>query len=116
MLVVAGCFAGENKYGTAVRTTVGSGLESVGARAGGGQVGSAGRWVAANRGWLRVVAVLVGVVVLFWGNQPTTERLWWALATVVVGLALIEVLVGAGSNTREQAPIAPADDPPVAAI
>ena len=40
VLVVAGCFAGENKYGTAVRTTVASGLENIGARAGGGQVRS----------------------------------------------------------------------------
>ena len=29
-LVVAGCFAGENRYGTAIRTTVASGLESSG--------------------------------------------------------------------------------------
>ncbi len=111
VLVVAGCFAGENKYGTAVRTTLASGLESVGARAGGGQVGSSGRWVAANRGWLRVVVVLVGVVVLLWGNQPTTERLWWSLATVVVGLALIEVLIGAGNDHRAREPISPADPP-----
>jgi hypothetical protein len=57
------------------------------------------------------VVVLVGVVVLLWGNQPTTERLWWSLATVVVGLALIEVLVGAGSDSRAREPIPPADPP-----
>ena len=104
VLVVAGCFAGQNKYGTAVRTTVASGLENVGARAGGGQVGTVGRWVAANRTWLRVVAVALGVLVLLWGNQISMERLWWALATVVVALAAIQVLVGAGQDTREAEP------------
>ena len=64
VFVLAGWFAGENRYGTAVRTTVASGLESMGARVGDGQVGAAGRWVAANRGWLRVVAVVLGAVVL----------------------------------------------------
>jgi hypothetical protein len=33
------------------------------------------------------------------------------LATVVVGLALIEVLVGAGSDSRAREPIPPADPP-----
>ncbi len=98
--VLAGWFAGENRYGTAVRTTVASGLASMGARVGDGQVGAAGRWVAANRGWLRVVAVVLGAVVLLWGNQISMERLWWSLATVVVGLAAIQFLVGAGRDVR----------------
>jgi hypothetical protein len=102
-------FAGENKYGTAVRTTLASGLENIGARAGEGQVGAAGRWVAANRGWLRVGAVLVGVVVLLWGNQVSMERLWWSLATVVVGLAAIQILIGAGQDTREAGPLPQGD-------
>ena len=59
------------------------------------------------------VVVLVGVVVLLWGNKPTTERLWWSLATVVVGLALLEILVGAGGDTRDREPIPPAVTPPV---
>ena len=100
VLVVAGWFAGENRYGTAVRTTVASGLENMGTRAGGGQVGAAGRWVAANRGWLRVVAVVLGAVVLLWGNQISMERLWWSLATVVVCLVAIQILVGAGRDVR----------------
>ena len=105
LFVLAGWFAGENKYGTAVRTTVASGLETIGARAGDGQVGAAGRWVAGNRGWLRVVAVVLGAVVLLWGNQISMDRLWWSLATVVVGLAAIQVLVGASRDVRG----APAD-------
>ena len=109
VLVVAGCFAGENKYGTAVRRTLASGLENIGARAGGGQVGAAGRWVATNRGWLRVVAVALGVVVLLWGNQVSMERLWWSLATVVVGLAVLQILIGAAKDTREAGPVPQAD-------
>jgi hypothetical protein len=104
LLVVAGCFAGANRYGTAVRTTLASGLESLGERLGGDQVGTAGRWVAGNAGWLRVLVVLVGVLVLVWGNQITMERFWWSLATVVLGLSVVQVLVGAGRDTRVAAP------------
>ena len=61
VLVVAGLFAGENTYSTALRATVAPGIENVGARARQGQVGAARGW-AANRRWPHVV-VLVGVVV-----------------------------------------------------
>ena len=104
-LVVAGCFAGENRYGTAIRTTVASGLESIGARTHGGRVGAAGGWVAVNRAWLRVVAVVLGAVVLLWGNQVSMERLWWALATIVVALAGIQILVGSAADTLEEEPL-----------
>jgi hypothetical protein len=108
LLVVAGCLAGPNRYGTAVRTSLGSGLESLGARLGGDHVGTAGRWVGANQGWLRVVVVLVGVLALAWGNQITMERFWWSLAAVVVGLSVLQVLVGAGQVAHVAAP--PEDD------
>ena len=49
--------------------TVAGGLEGVGARLADGPVGGAGRWVAANAGWLRVVVGVLGVVVLLWGND-----------------------------------------------
>jgi len=111
VLVLAGCFAGENKYGTAVRTTVASGLESIGSRAGGGQVRSTGRWVAANRAWLRVAAVILGLVVLLWGNEVSLERLWWSLATVVVGLAVVQILIGAGGDAPDGEPIPPLSAP-----
>ena len=55
----------------------------------------------ANRGWLRIVAVILGVAVLLWGNQISMERLWWSLATVVVGMAAIQILVGAGKDTLQ---------------
>ena len=58
------------------------------------------------RGFL---SVLVGVVVLLWGNQVSMERLWWSLATVVVGLAAIQILIGAGQDTREAGPLPQGD-------
>ncbi|MDZ5662194.1 hypothetical protein SFC79_10500 [Nocardioides sp. S-58] len=97
-LVVAGCFAGTNAYGTAVRTRLASALEGTGARLGGDSVGATGRWVAGNRAWLRVLVVLAGGVVLLWGNQVSMERFWWSLATVVAGLVALQVLVGAGEE------------------
>ena len=89
ILVVAGWFAGSNKYGTAVRTTLTGGLEGTGTRLADGQVGGAGRWVAANVGWLRTAVVVLGVVVLLWGNNVSLSRLWWSLALVLVLLALV---------------------------
>ena len=99
VLVVAGWFARLNKYGTAVRTSVTGGLEGTATRLADGQVGGAGRWVAANVGWLRTVVVVLGVVVLLWGNNLSMSRLWWSLALVVVLLALVQVLVGAGGRS-----------------
>ena len=96
VLVVAGWFAGSNKYGTAVRTSVTGGLEGTGARMADGPVGGAGQWVAANVGWLRAAVGVLGAVVLLWGNDVFLSRLWWSLALVLVLLALVQVLVGAG--------------------
>jgi hypothetical protein len=98
-LIVAGWYAGANRYGTAVRSTVTDGLEQVGAALPGEQVGAGGRWVAANVRWLRVVVLAVGVVVLFWGNDVSLSRWWAFVATVVVLLAVLQVLVGAGRPT-----------------
>lgn len=96
VLVVAGAFAGSNKYGTAVRTSLGGGLEGTGERLADGGVGGAGRWVAPNVEWLRIVVVVLGFVVLVWGNNVSLSRMWWSLALVLVLLALVQVLVGAG--------------------
>jgi hypothetical protein len=52
VLVVAGWFAGSNRYGTAVRTSLSGGLEGTGTRLADGRVGGAGRWAAANVEWL----------------------------------------------------------------
>jgi len=107
VLVVAGWYAGSNRYGTAVRSTVTTGLERTGSRLPDGQVGGAGRWVAANVAWLRVVVVVLGAVVLLWGNQVTTSRLWWSLALVLVLLGLVHVLVGAGRGANTTSPPIP---------
>ncbi|MFE7223146.1 hypothetical protein ACFU7D_00030 [Nocardioides sp. NPDC057577] len=96
VIVVAGWFAGSNRYGTTARTTIGGGLENLGSRLGDGPVGAAGRWVAANVGWVRVVVVALGGVVLLWGNNVSMNRLWWSLALVVALLVVLQVLVGAG--------------------
>ncbi|MFD7074508.1 hypothetical protein ACFV9G_09865 [Nocardioides sp. NPDC059952] len=96
VIVAAGWFAGSNRYGTTARTTIGGGLESLGSRLGDGPVGAAGRWVAANVGWVRVVVVALGGVVLLWGNNVSMNRLWWSLALVVALLVVLQVLVGAG--------------------
>ena len=96
ILVVVGWFTGSNASGTAVRTTLSGGLESVGAQLADGPLGGAGRWVAANARWLRVAVGVVGVVVLLWGNDVSVSQLLWSLLLVVVLLAVVQVLVGAG--------------------
>ena len=107
ILVVAGLYAGANRYGTAVRRTLSGGLENIGSNVATGSVASAGRWVASNVVWLRVVVVAVGAVVLLWGNNVSTGRLWWSLALVLVLLALLQVLVGAGRDREPAGPSAP---------
>jgi hypothetical protein len=112
ILVVAGLFAGANRYGAAVRTSVSGGLEGIGTKladSGLDAIAGAGRWVKANAGWLRVVSVAVGVVVLLWGNNASLGRLWWSLALVLVILACVQVLVGAG---RERVRADPGDPGP----
>jgi len=96
ILVVVGWFTGSNASGTAVRTTLSGGLESVGAKLADGPLGGAGRWVAANVRWLRVAVGVVGVVVLLWGTDVSVSRLLWSLLLVVVLLAVVQILVGAG--------------------
>ena len=96
ILVVVGWFTGSNASGTAVRTTLSGGLESVGAQLTDTPLGGAGRWVEANARWLRVAVGVVGVVVLLWGNDVSVSQLGWSLLLVVVLLAVVQVLVGAG--------------------
>ncbi|WP_329477591.1 hypothetical protein OG555_36570 [Kribbella sp. NBC_01484] len=106
-LVVIGWFAGSNRYGTAVRGSVNGGLEGIGGALADSPVGGAGRWVAANVRWLRVVVALLGVVVLLWGNNISLSRLFWSLALVVGLLAVLQVLVGAGRTPVASGPVAP---------
>jgi len=107
ILIVVGWFAGANKYGSAVRGTVRGGLENIGGSLADGPVGNAGRWVAPNAGWLRVVAGLVGAVVLLWGNNMSVSRLFWSLVLVVGLLAVVQVLVGAGRSASQAPPMVP---------
>jgi len=108
ILVVAGLYAGANRYGTAIRTTLSGGLENIGTKitdTGLDVIARTGRWVAANAGWLRVVVVALGAVVLLWGNNASTDRLWWSLALVLVLLAVLQVLVGAGREHKQADPL-----------
>jgi hypothetical protein len=105
ILVAAGLFAGANRYSTAIRTILASGLEQIGttlAEAGPDAIARIGGWVAANLSWLRVVGVAVGAVGLLWGNNVSLSRLWWSLALVLVLLACLQTLAGAGRH-KEQA-------------
>ena len=104
VLIVVGWFAGRNALGTAARSTVSGGLESVGSQLGDGSAAGAGRWVAANAGWLRYAAGGLGAVVLLWGNNISESRLFWSLMLVVVLLMAIQVFVGVGRGSRRTGP------------
>ncbi len=110
ILIVTGWFIGSNRSGTAVRTTVSGGLESVGGAMADGPVGGAGRWVAGNAMWLRIAAVVVGAIVLFWGNDIAPSRLGWSLLLVLALLVVIQVLVGAGRRAPGT-PVVPPTEP-----
>ena len=110
ILVLAGLFAGANRYGTAVRTTVAGGLEKTGstlADSGLDAVSSVGRWAAANAAWLRAACVAVGAVVLLWGNNVTLSRVWWSLALVLLLVAVLQILVGAGRRREQPGALGP---------
>ncbi len=115
ILVAVGWFAGPNRFGTAVRAAVANGLEGIGRAVAVGPVSATGRWVAANARWLRVAVGLLGAVVLLWGNDVSLERLLWSLALVVVLLAAVQILVGAGQATAASRPVPPAGAVPEAA-
>jgi hypothetical protein len=104
ILVAVGWFAGSNRSGTAVRTSVAGGLEGIGGALADTPVGAAGRWTAPNARWLRVIVAALGVVVLLWGNDVSPSRLFWSLALVILLLALVQVLVGAGRETATSRP------------
>ena len=98
ILVAVGWFAGRTKTGVAARTTVTSGLETVGGALADTRVAGAGRWTAANAVWLRIVAGVLALIVLLWGANVSVSRLFWSVVLVGVLLAAIQVLVGAGRS------------------
>jgi len=63
-----------------------------------GPVAGAGRWVASNARWLRVVVGVLGVVVLLWGNDVSLSRLFWSVVVIAVLLGVIQVLIGAAGG------------------
>jgi len=108
ILIVTGWFTGPNATGTAARSTVSGGLQNIGAALADGPVSGAGRWIATNARWLRVAIGVLGAVVLLWGNDLSVSRLLWSLVLVVVLLAVLQVLIGAGSRGSSARP--PADE------
>jgi hypothetical protein len=114
MLVFVGWFTGDTKLATAVRSTLTSGLESVGSSLRDSPAAGAGRWTAANAGWMRIVIGVLGVVVLLWGNETSPSRFFWATVVVIVLLAAVQVLLGVGHaaarGPREAAAIEDPDD------
>jgi len=100
ILVVAAWFGGRNAFGSAVRRTVREGLETIGGALANGPAAGPGAWVVPNARWLRVAVVVLGGVVLLWGNNISESRLWWSTAFVVLLLMVVQVLVGAGNTSR----------------
>ena len=114
ILVVVGWFAGRNRSGAAARAIVTGGLETVGSALADGPVANAGRWVAANARWLRVVVGALGVVVLLWGNDVSLSRLVWSVLLVGVLLAVVQVLIGAAGGSNRTSTAAASISPPPA--
>jgi hypothetical protein len=110
ILVVAGWYTGSTTSGTAVRTTISGGLQTVGAGLADGPAGAAGRWVTANARWLRIAVGLLGAVVLLWGNNVSPTRLLWSLLLTVALLAAVQILIGASRRTATSSPALAADD------
>lgn len=96
ILVIAAWFAGSNSSGTAARSVIGNGLESVGAAVSIDQVRATGRWVGSNLTLLRWVIIALGVIIAVAENEVTPERLLWSTVFVLVLLAVAQALVGAG--------------------
>jgi len=97
LLVAAGWFAGSNGSGTAARSAVRRGLESVGESLPADRFSGIGRWSRANAFWVRYVVLALGVVALMWGNNVSPSRLLWSTVGVLAVLAGLQVLVGAAS-------------------
>jgi hypothetical protein len=103
-LVVAGWFAGSNKYGTAVRNTVTDALQGIGVRLAGRRLSSAGHWISTNLVSLWTAIGLLAAVILLWGNNVSSSRFRWSVAFVIILLAILQILVGAGRGARKTGP------------
>ena len=104
ILIVAGWFAGITGAAVAFRRWLSGGLRAGGAAVGTQGLVPTGRWVASNAGWLRVVAVVIGAVVLLWGMDTSLSRLAWSTVLVVVLLVLIELAAGLADSRRKSPP------------
>ena len=108
ILIVAGWFAGITGSAVVFRRWLSGGLRAGGAAVGTPGLVPTGRWVASNAAWLRVVAVVIGAVVLLWGLDTSLSRLVWSTVLVVVLLVLIELAAGLADSRRKSPPAVPA--------
>jgi hypothetical protein len=114
ILMVIGWFAGRTRVGTATRTTTTGALESVGGSLADTPVAPAGRWTLANAVWLRIVAGVLGFIVLLWGLNVSVSRLLWSFVVIGLLLVVIQVLVGTGRAAAAHPDVegSPPDEPP----
>lgn len=103
ILVAVGWFAGSNGSGTATRAAVCNGLESGGASLPQDKFSGIGSWARANAFWVRYVILAIGVIALMWGNNVSPSRLLWSTVGVLAVLAVLQVLIGAGSQENTEA-------------
>ena len=82
VLVAAGWFVGTSRSALAVRGAVRGGLEKAGSAMATDDVRPVAQRVGAQAGWLRGCVVVLGAVVLLWGNDVSVNRWWWSLALV----------------------------------
>lgn len=101
VLVLAGWFSGYTRLGSAARSTVRGGLESIGSSLADTPAATPGKWAALNATWMRIVIGVVGVLVLLWGNEVSPPRFFWAMVAVIVLLAALQVLVGIGHAAEQ---------------
>ena len=47
---------------------------------------------------------MIGAVVLLWGNDVSLSRLFWSMTLVLLLLAVVQVLVGAGGLAATASP------------
>ncbi|TIC88263.1 hypothetical protein E8D34_04805 [Nocardioides sp. GY 10113] len=106
--ILAGLYAGAAAWANPIRRGVSGALEGAGAELvrgpAGGPVGQVGTAILPAVGWLRGGAIVLGGVVLLWGNNATAGRLAWSVAFVVLLLAVLQVLVGAGRASHADGP------------
>ena len=112
IVVIAAFLAGPSHFAVWFRSTVKRAVNWLGAQsdgAGWGWLGSS-RFVVARKRELRVLAALIGFVVLFFWKHPTGFVIFWLAVCVVAALAVIEFY---GRERLEADVVAEVSDTPI---